>query len=100
MYKIAGRNSEGDYPFKTMDAYLAENDDMVLTDLMLSGTVMFAKHMLPEEILKNITLDKVPDKLRTCECKECATCNLCNKILTNLIPKEYCDRFLFKVKVV
>jgi collagenase-like PrtC family protease len=37
IYKIAGRNSEGDYPLKTMDAYLTEKNDMVLTDLMIPG---------------------------------------------------------------
>ena len=100
VYKIAGRNTPGDYPFKCMDSYLAENNDMALSDLMISGTVQFAKHMLPEDILKRITLDKVPDKLLTCECKECDRCNLCNKIVGSLIPKEYWDRFTFKVKVV
>jgi len=50
--------------------------------------------------LKQITLDKVPDKLLTCECRECSQCNLCNKILEDLIPKEYRDRFNFKIKVV
>ena len=99
IYKIAGRNSEGDYPFKTMDAYLAENNDMALTDLMISGTVMFARHMTPPEALANVTLDKVPDKLLACECRECARCNLCESILRKLVPEEYWERFRFKVKV-
>ena len=63
IYKIAGRNSEGDYPFKTMDAYLTEKNDMVLTDLMISGTVSFARRMTPPEAMQKVTLDKVPDKL-------------------------------------
>ena len=100
IYKIAGRNTEGDYPFKTMDAYLTENNSMPLVDLMISGTIMFAQHMAPKDVLKQITLDKVPDKLLTCECGECSQCNLCNKILEDLIPKEYRDRFNFKIKVV
>ena len=99
IYKIAGRNSEGDYPFKTMDAYLTENNDMPLTDLMISGTSMFARHMLPPEILRQITLDKVPDKLLTCECKECARCNLCTKILSDIVPKKYWETFNFKIRV-
>ena len=99
IYKIAGRNSEGDYPFKTMDAYLSENNDMVLTDLMISGTVMFARRMLPEDVLQKITLDKVPDKLLTCECNSCEQCKLCHTILASLIPEEYHSRFVFKVKV-
>ena len=99
IYKIAGRNSAGDYPFKCMDAYLSENNDMVLTDLMISGTVMFARRMLPEDVLQKITLDKVPDKLLTCECNSCEQCKLCHTILASLIPEEYHSRFVFKVKV-
>ena len=99
IYKIAGRNADGDYPFTTMDAYLEENDAMPLSDLMISGTVSFAYRMLPAEILKNITLDKVPNKLLTCECKGCDKCKLCETELHQLIPEEYWERFRFKVKV-
>lgn len=99
IYKIAGRNSEGDYPFKTMDAYLAENNDMPLEELMISGTIMFAHRMLPKEILQKITIDKVPDKLLTCECSSCEQCKLCEAILASLIPEEYHSRFVFKIKV-
>lgn len=99
IYKIAGRNSEGDYPFKTMDAYLTEKNDMVLTDLMISGTVSFARRMTPPEAMQKVTLDKVPDKLLTCECKDCAKCKLCESILQSLIPEAYWERFRFKVKV-
>ena len=100
IYKIAGRNSEADYPFRTMDAYLTENNSLPLSELMFSGTTGFAAHMLPAEVLKQITLDKVPDKLLTCECKECAQCNLCNKIAASYIPKQYWDKFDFKINVV
>ncbi len=100
IYKIAGRNSEADYPFRTMDAFLTENNSLPLSELMFSGTIGFAEHMLPAEVLKQITLDKVPDKLLTCECKECAQCNLCNKITSSLIPKQYWDKFVFKINVV
>ena len=99
VYKIAGRNSEKDYPFRTLDAYLSENNTMALTDLMISGTVMFATRMLPEEVLKNITLNTVPDKLMTCGCKECNRCTLCETVLRSLIPEEYRERFRFKVRV-
>lgn len=99
IYKIAGRNSAGDYPFKTMDAYLSENNDMALTDLMISGTVMFARRMLPENALRVITLDKVPDRLLTCECNDCGRCQLCDRVLRSLLPEEYWERFRFKIKV-
>jgi hypothetical protein len=99
IYKIAGRNSDREYPFTTMDAYLSENNDMALTDLMISGTVSFAHRMVPDEVLKNITLDTVPDKLMTCGCKECDRCRLCETILHSLVPEEYRERFRFKVRV-
>ena len=100
IYKIAGRNSEADYPFRTMDAFVTENNSLPLSELMFSGTIGFAAHMLPAEVLKQITLDKVPDKLLTCECKECAQCNLCHKIASSFIPKQYWDKFVFKINVV
>ena len=99
IYKIAGRNSEGDYPFKVMDAYLTENNDMPLEELTISGTMMFAHRMLPKEILQKITIDKVPDKLLSCECSSCEQCKLCQTILAELIPEEYHSRFVFKVNV-
>ncbi|MBR1493523.1 MAG: U32 family peptidase [Acidaminococcaceae bacterium] len=99
IYKIAGRNSAGDYPFKCMDAYLTENNDMSLSELMISGTIMFAHRMLPKEILQKITIDKVPDKLLTCECSECEQCKLCHTILASLISEKYHSRFVFKVNV-
>ena len=99
IYKIAGRNVAGNYPFKTLDAYLAEDDSMPLAELMISGTVLFATHMLPGEILQGITVDKAPDKLLTCECRDCERCGLCEKILSEIIPEEYRERFRFKIKV-
>ena len=99
IYKIAGRNTEGDYPFRTLDAYLAEDDSMPLAELMISGTVLFATHMLPGEILRRITVDKVPDKLLTCECRECEGCGLCERILSEIIPEKYRESFRFKIKV-
>ena len=99
IYKIAGRNTEGDYPFKTLDAYLAEDDSMPLAELMISGTVLFATHMLPAEILRKITIDKAPDKLLTCECRECERCGLCERILSEIIPEKYRESFRFKIKV-
>ncbi len=100
IYKISGRNEPGDYAFRTIDAYLTENNDKPLTEVMLSGTVMFMKQLLPEEIVRNITLDKVPDKLLTRECKECSKCGLCQKLAEKLIPEKYRGRFNFKIKVV
>jgi hypothetical protein len=55
--------------------------------------------MEPQDVLKQITLDKVPDKLLTCECKDCARCNLCTKILSDIVPKKYWETFNFKIRV-
>ena len=100
VYKISGRNEPGDYAFRTLDAYLSENNDKLLTEVMLSGTVMFRRRMLPDEVLRNITLDKVPDKLLTCECKECSKCGLCESLAKKLIPEKYWGRFNFRINVV
>ena len=54
---------------------------------------------MPGEILRRITVDKVPDKLLTCECRECEGCGLCERILSEIIPEEYRERFRFKIKV-
>ena len=93
VYKIAGRNSEGEYPFRVLDVYLQERDDIVLTDIMTSGTAGAAKILLPPEVLKNITFDKVPDKLMYCECNHCNICGLCEKTLKSLIPSNYYPSF-------
>lgn len=99
IYKIAGRNSAGGYPFRTLDAYLEENDTLPLSELMLSGTMLFATRMLPQEVLQKITIDKVPDRLLTCQCRECSNCGLCEKILSEYIPEKYRESFRFKIRV-
>ena len=71
----------------------------LLPELEISGTMLFASHMLPAEILRRITIDKVPDKLLTCECRDCERCGLCERILSKIIPEEYRERFRFKIKV-
>ena len=71
----------------------------LLPELMISGTVLFASHMLPAEILRKITIDKAPDKLLTCECRECERCGLCERILSEIIPEKYRESFRFKIKV-
>lgn len=95
IYKIAGRFTKPKYPFMVLDAYLSENNTMKLTDLMVSGTANFTKKMLPDEILEKITLNIVPDKILSCECKECTTCKLCEEILSKIIPEEYACMFRY-----
>lgn len=94
IYKIAGRNTTGLYPFRCLDYYLNEENNVPLNDIFISGTSLILSK-LPKEIISKITLDKVPDKLMTCECKECNKCNLCEKILEKYIPKSYHNQFLY-----
>lgn len=93
VYKISGRESKKDYPFFALDAYLREENSIPLSALMHGGTMAQFKKNVPVEIRKKLTLDKIPDKLMTCECKNCKQCGLCEKIAKTYIPKEYWDKF-------
>lgn len=89
VYKIAGRNTDSDYPFRCMDAYLFENNSMRLCDLIISGTHIPFNLYVSEELKNKLTLDKIPDKLAFCECKNCKSCTLCEKFMN-----EYCESSL------
>ena len=93
IYKIAGRNIPGDYPFKCLDAFIREDDSLNLLELMISGVIISADKALPLEVKKKITTKIVPDKLLTCECKSCQSCHLCDNILGKIIPQEYHKQF-------
>lgn len=99
IYKIAGRNSEPYYPFYVLDTFINESDDFCLTDVMMSGTIINACKFLPDNVRKKITSKIVPDKLMTCECKDCNSCHLCEKILGSVIPNEYHKYFTYSVIV-
>ena len=94
IYKIAGRNSAVMYPFFVLDAFIHERNDLVLSDIMMSGCIAEAQRHLPKEVLSKITLNKVPDKLLTCECRECKKCGLCDKLANALIPVAYRNSFV------
>ena len=93
IYKIAGRNTLGNYPFFALDAYIKERDDLVLSDLMISGCITRIHRMLPADVLNKITLKIVPDKLLNCECKGCRKCGMCDKILSKVIPVKFYPLF-------
>ena len=48
---------------------------------------------VPRKIAEKLTLDKIPDKLIACECKNCKKCGMCEKFMKSYVPKEYWDRF-------
>lgn len=102
VYKISGRNTANDYPIRTLDAYLREDDKLPLTELCISGVVHSAYELLPVDVQKRITVDLVPDKLMRCECKDCSECGLCDGLMKKLVPSQYwekfyCNKFKFKV---
>ena len=99
VYKIAGRNMGGDYPFRCMDAYLSENNTMRLCDLIISGTHTPFILNVPDEFKNKLTLDKVPDKLAFCECKNCKSCTLCEKFMENYCPPEVRHKFFSNIIV-
>lgn len=91
VYKIAGRNSEGDYPFVCLDAFIREEDRMPLHRVMVSGTIAYGEVVMPDLVFDRLTLDMVPDRLMSCGCLECDRCTLCRNVVRKCIPKEYCD---------
>lgn len=95
IYKIAGRDIKViNYPFECLDAYIQEKNNLCLSDIMINGTMNFLKSKLDKPSLNKITLDKIPDKLVTCECKECGKCTLCEKSLDKILTKE--QKMLFQ----
>lgn len=87
IYKIAGRGAGNtQYIFDTLENYINGRDDLSIKELVFGGVdITFYQ----DNNLGNITLNEIPDKLLTCECKECDdTCFLCrnlvNKYLDNL----------------
>ena len=96
IYKIAGRGTgklRPNYPFFAFDAYMKERNDIPLTELYAAGVVTGLRVRVPEEVARKITLDKVPDKLLVCECRNCRSCGLCDKVMKSYVPKMYWDRF-------
>lgn len=94
IYKIAGRNSVGDYPFRTMDAYLTENNSMPFSELMLSGVSLYFSKFVPESVSKSFTIDQIPDRIAFCECRNCDSCHFCDEFMKKVIPSEYHCNFV------
>ena len=97
VFKIAGRNVYGEYPIRCLDAYIREDDNLSLYQLMISGVISSSGKFLPDDVKRKITLKLVPDKLLTCECRNCKECHLCENILSKVIPHEYHSKFVPKL---
>ena len=83
-----------------MDAYISENNSMRLCDLIISGTHVLYDKLISDEYKNKLTLDKIPDKLAFCECKNCKSCTLCEKFMRDYLPKDAsADKFIFNFLV-
>jgi collagenase-like PrtC family protease len=75
VFKIAGRG--GLHPSKIANmlrAYSQLDDDVNVFDIVgLAGNA-------PEYANKVIPCSAIPDKLLTCECKDCSSCNVCQQM--------------------
>lgn len=82
IYKISGRLNPTYYIFRTLDAYLNEDNDMNLFDLVIGGPSKYGK-----DLGLNIPLSAIPDKLLTCQCKDCnKTCFVCSNLMRKFNP--------------
>lgn len=83
IYKISGRMSNLNFIKKTLDAYINLRDDIDIKEIVLGG--------IYREQIKDISIKSkdIPDKLLTCECKDCnRTCFLCKDLMLKFMEKS------------
>lgn len=81
IYKISGRTNSTNLIFKIFDNYINERDDINLNDILIGGL----RTVLTKNKIK-IPTSIVPDRLLTCECKECdKTCFVCRNLINRYI---------------
>ena len=95
VYKISGRAEPVEYIFYALDAYINEIDTIPLSNLMINGVTKVMRSYCSLASLNAITLDKIPDKLAFCECRDCKNCELCKNILSSILSKQECSLFDF-----
>lgn len=74
IYKIIGRGASTEKIISMLDAYINERDDIYLDDFIYGGVARGNHVNLPTNI--------IPDKLLTCECLDCKTCNVCSELVS------------------
>lgn len=79
IYKIAGRYMRTDAVISMCDAYISGVPKTYMTEIA-HGCTLSSMY----QIGYNIPLELIPDKLRTCECKDCETCGLCERVLVKI----------------
>lgn len=78
IYKIASRGLPTNKLLKVIDCYVNERNDVDIKEFLAHCSLGRYKDIsIPAKI--------VPDKLLSCECKECDTCQICDKIIQKCI---------------
>jgi collagenase-like PrtC family protease len=78
IYKIAGRGLSTNYIFNTLEAYKEGKEVDDIREIVEGGTYFIAK-----SFKRPIPSKDIPDKLLTCECKECnKTCFMCRDLVS------------------
>jgi hypothetical protein len=85
IYKINGRTAiDYQYIFRALDAYTKREDVDDLKKIVLGGTYNKIKRTM-----NDIPTKEIPDKLLTCECKECnKTCFICDELYKKFVKNN------------
>ena len=84
IYKISGRDCPTKKIANMLDAYVNERNDVNLLSIITWRVDMGDRRII-------IPVNRVPDKLLFCKCKDCKTCQICEKVMTKClqdIPRE------------
>jgi hypothetical protein len=79
IYKIAGRFLPTNVVQSFCDAYILGTQKTYASEIAGGGTLSSMYQMGYD-----LPLALVPDKLRSCECRECESCGLCERVLEKL----------------
>lgn len=80
IYKIAGRDYFNlEQLLYVLESYFNESNDCNLFSLIT------IKSAIRKKFIKQIPIKAIPDKILTCETKDCNSCHICNKVISKLI---------------
>ncbi len=77
IYKLSGRMMKTPFIERTLQVYIDEDDDAYLSEFIIGNN--------RSKDLK-IKAKDIPDKMLTCECRDCDTCKLCDKVMHDHLP--------------
>ena len=78
-YKIAGRFLKSDVLQRMCDSYILGRQATYMSEIASGGTLSSMY-----QLGYDIPLSLLPDKLSWCECRDCETCHLCDRVLEKL----------------